>query len=69
MRIESGALDARNSAQIDPKLRHLINRWHDLPDQQKQHIIDTVKRHAKTPDADAHRQAVLDALKRAHESP
>lgn len=69
VRTESGTLDARKNAQTDPGLGYLIDHRHDLPDLKKQLIIDTVKQHSKTPDADARWRAVQDALKRAHEDP
>jgi len=66
VRTNSGTLPARNAAQIDPDLRQIIDAWHDLPDAAKARILDTVKPYCRTPDRDARREAVQDALRQAH---
>ena len=64
-RTESGTVDARNGTH-DPDLAFIQDRWPDLPDWVKADILTTVKRYAKTPDPDARRTAVQDALRKAH---
>ena len=65
-RTESGTVDARNGT-YDPDLAFIQDRWPDLPDWVKADILTTVKRYAKTPDAERRRTAVQDALRKAHE--
>lgn len=54
------------SSDIDPDLRLIVVHWHDLPDDAKRNIMHVVRSYAKTPDAQARREAVRAALEQAH---
>jgi len=54
------------SSDIDPDLALIVAHWQDLPNATKRNILHVVRSYAKTPDAQARREAVRDALRRAH---
>jgi hypothetical protein len=66
VRTNSGTLPARNAAQTDPDLRLIVAHWPDLPDDAKRNILHVVRSYATTPDAEARREAVQQALEQAH---
>lgn len=65
--LKNSTQDGTPKGDFDPDLAFIVAHWHSLPDRVKREIRDTVQPYAKTPDADARRQAVLDALRQAHD--
>ena len=64
---ESGTLAARNAAQTDPDLALIVAHWFDLPDKVKAQIVKAVEPYSRPRDPVARRQAVQQALRKAHD--
>jgi hypothetical protein len=63
---ENGAESGALQSDFDPDRAFIVDHWHDLPDDVKRSIMHVVRSYAKTPDPEARRAAVQDALLRAH---